>query len=110
MRDEIIRLMEIKTRFQSYIKEPRMMYTYIAPKQKQLFDKFFSIAAEQPTLSSSMYEVLSKNELTNAILIKYFSQTTDLEIYIASNDAYSSVMFNGTLREYIESNNIQFDY
>ncbi len=33
----------------------------------------------------------------------------ELELYMASNDSYSSIMFNGSLADYIQQEQIEFE-
>ena len=110
MKDRLNQLLELKRRFQPYLHDQELMYTYIAPKEKEFYDIFFKIAADQPTWSASMYEVLGNDKLICELLLEHFPPHTLLEIYVASDDSDNGIMINGTLAEYIKSENINFNY
>ena len=104
-------LLKIKERFQPFIKNQDLLYTYIAPKDKDKYELFFNIAGQEPTCSSTMYEVLCNNKVLEKILNDLgFLNNSELEIYIASKDINTPIMINGTLKQYIERENIDFDY
>lgn len=103
------KLNRTRVEFEPYIKG-KAVYTYIAPKNKQLYTKFFNIAQNLPALSGSMAEILSNGSKVRKILTDNFPKDTELEIYFATDDTYSSISLKGTLQQYIDRNNIHFDY
>ena len=104
------KLLLIKDEFQGHIKNPKLIYTYIAPKYEEEFKLFSSIVYELPTATNSFYEILNDVEKVEKIILENFSDSTELEIYVASIDVHSFIRLIGTLKEYIESEKIDFDY
>jgi len=110
MKKQYFKLEQVKENFKVYNKHPHIIYLYIAPKAEDLFKNFYSIVSELPTNSSSLYEILNNESTVRSILLKYFPDETELDIYIASNDTNSSIFINGTLRDYIQQEGIEFDF
>ncbi|RWZ83846.1 MAG: hypothetical protein EO766_17580 [Hydrotalea sp. AMD] len=108
MTEEIKRLESIQERFQPYIDNPNLVYTFIAPKDKSLFERFFKMATNLP--GSSLYEVLSDRNQVSELLLNNFPQDTVLEIYTGTNDEVTSIFAKGTLKDYIKQKQISFDY
>ena len=108
--NDLKQLLEIKSRFQPYITNPKLSYTFLAPKDEKQYEIFYMIAAEQPTWTSSMYEVLSDDQLILRLLIENFPLDTEMEIYVSSNDCFSSIRIKCTLQEYIKREKIAFTY
>ncbi len=104
------KLLQVKNEFQGHIKNPKLIYTYIAPSHEADFKLFSSIVNELPTSTNSFYEILNDDGKVEKIIAENFSDNSELDIYIASNDIHSVVRLAGTLREYIESEKIDFDY
>jgi hypothetical protein len=98
-------LLKIKLKFQPYIRDPKWFYTYIAPQNKKLYDKFILIVSNYP--SNTLYQVLSDINIVKNILLNNFDNDIDLEIYISTKDI-TSLMFTGTLDEYIAKEKIDF--
>ena len=101
-------LLEVKGRFQPHIKNPNLIYTYIAPKDQQEFDRFFVYVSRLPGISYStilsdqgkMQQVLQDLDMLN---------NNQLELYVASNDSNSPLMIKGTLTDYIQIEQIDFE-
>ena len=103
-------LIQIKHIFDSQYKKDKYLYTYIAPKDQNQFIRFTSHVMNTPALTGSMYEILSNNNSVRSILQENFPGDIELEIYIATDDRYSALAFQGALRDYIKRNNIDFEY
>ncbi len=110
MENQIISLTIIQRQFQRFIKNPNLIYTYLAPTDPELFNKFCELVREQPTRSQTICEVLGDLDQVCNILVNNFPKETELETYIASKDTCTSLILKGTLRDYIKSENIDFDY
>lgn len=110
MVDKIRYLDGIRNKFQQYIDSTNIVYTFIAPKDKSSYERFFRLAANTSTYSSSLYEVLSDNNHILEILINNFPEDTDLEIYTATNDTMTPIFAKGSLKDYIIKKGIQFEY
>lgn len=94
--------------FQSFLKNNRYLYTYIAPKDREKYFRFLE-RIYNSTISSSLYKILTNPDTVRKLLknLGYLTDT-ELEIYVATNDKYSTVWSNCTLQEYIDKENIQF--
>lgn len=110
MSDQIQYLTEAKNKFQIHLQHSPMLYTFIGPRDLNAFELFYSIAQDQPALSSSMYEVLSNEVLIQSILRSNFSDTEILDLYISTNDNYSQLIYQGLLSDYIKKQQINFNY
>lgn len=103
-------LLEVKRRFQPHIKNPDLIYTYIAPKDKEEYDRFFDYASRRPTIGMSLYEILADQGKVQQVLQNLdMLNNSELELYVASNDSYSSIMINSTLVDYIQHERIEFE-
>lgn len=103
-------LIQIKEFFDSQYKKHEYLYPYIAPKDQNQFKRFTSHVMNTPALLGSMYEILSKSSSVRSILQENFPEDIELEIYIASDDTYSSLVIQGTLKDYIKREHIDFEY
>ena len=104
-------LLEIKTRFQPFIKNPYLIYVYIAPEREDQYNRFFTLASLVPTLSNSMFEVLSNDSEVIKILSDNFSSDTNIQIYVGWNDAITSIVIKkGTLQDYVKQKKIDFKF
>ncbi len=101
-------LLEVKGRFQPYIKNPDLVYTYIAPKDQQIYDRFIGYVGRSPGMS--LYTILvDQGRVLQVLQDLDMLNSSELEIYVASNDSYSSIVINGTLADYIQYEQIEFD-
>lgn len=103
-------LIEVKNKFQSKIKNPKLEYTFIAPKEEKQFSNFMAIVERQPTISGSFYEILNNPNKVEELLINNFPISIELDIYYRTNDIFSNLIFEGTLREYIKKEGLNFEY
>lgn len=110
METQFERLNRIRFDFQPHITNPKLLYTFIAPKEKGQYDSFLEIVQGIPKMPLSLYEILSDIEAVKKILLEYFPKDIELEIYIANKDVYTYVFTNGTLKKYIEMEGINFEY
>ena len=95
--------------FESYLKNTDYLYAYIAPKDREKYFRFLE-RIYNSTFSSSLYKMLSNPEAVRKLLkILGYLEDTELEIYVANNDKYTTVWSNCTLQEYIEKENLQFE-
>jgi len=101
------RLVKCRYDFQPTIEREKLLYTFIAPRDKKSFNRFISKAGEQPTFS--LYAVLNSNDLVEKILQKYFQLNIELDIYIASKDMVSNPNLVELLEIFILKNNIDFN-
>jgi len=107
--EDFDQLMQKQQAFQSFLKDTRYLYTYIAPKDREKYFKFLE-RIYNSTVSSSLYKILTKPDTVRKLLDNLgYLEDTELEIYVATNDKYTTVWSNCTLREYIEKENIRFD-
>ena len=95
---------ELRIGLLSVITLAAFVWSFNFLKGKDLFN------AEQPTWTSSMYEVLSDDQLILRLLIENFPLDTEMEIYVSSNDCFSSIRIKCTLQEYIKREKIAFTY
>ena len=85
------------------------MYTYIAPKDREKYFRFLE-RIYNSSVSGSLYKVLSNHEMVRKLLKNLgYLEDAELEIYVATNDKYTTVWSNCTLQEYIEKENLRFD-
>jgi len=103
------KLLKTKNEFQNYIRNPKLVYTYIAPKNKYAYEKFRAIVDSLPTVIDSQYVILNDIKKVEQILFDHFSKNTELEIYVATNDIHTNIRLNGTLKEYIKNEKIEFN-
>lgn len=68
---QLSHLYEIKNRFQPFIKNPKTIYTFVAPSDKYEYDKFIEIAAQN--LGFSISSTLRNQQSVNNILNKYLA-------------------------------------
>lgn len=96
--------------FRAYYGEDKFLFTYIAPKDKELYFTFLRNIYNS-SISHSLSLTLS-NPHTVRKLLKDMNllENVEMEIYIASNDRYSTRWFNETLREFIRIKNLKFEY
>ncbi|MFP4620665.1 MAG: hypothetical protein ACLFM7_05100 [Bacteroidales bacterium] len=95
--------------FQSFLKDREYVYTYIAPKDREKYFRFLE-RIYNSSLSGSLYKMLSNPEAIRKLLKNLgYLEDTELEIYVATNDKYTTVWSNCTLQEYIEKGNIHLD-
>ncbi|MCF8336020.1 MAG: hypothetical protein K9H65_05405 [Bacteroidales bacterium] len=103
--DQLLRKQEA---FSSFLNSD-YLYTYIAPKDREKYFRFLE-SIYNSSVSSSLYKMLSDPETVRKLLKSLgYLEDTELEIYVATNDKYSTVWSNCTLQEYIEKENLQFD-
>ena len=102
------RLLIKRSKFQGFIKNSKLVYTYIAPKNEKDFGIFLSIVYNLPTTTNSLFEILSNTNKIEQILFEHFSENTELQIYVSSNDTHTSLSFNVTLEEYVKNENLEF--
>lgn len=100
-------LVKCRYDFQPKIEREKLLYTFIAPRDKKSFNGFISKASEQPTFS--LYAVLNSNDMVEKILQKYFQQNIELDIYITSKDSVSNPILFELLETFILKNNIDFN-
>ncbi len=108
--DKIKHLNSVREKFQPYIDNPNLVYTFVAPLNKDLFERFFRLVSNVPTGSSSIYEVLNNETFVTQLLVDNFDSNTDLEIYTATNDTMTSIFSKGLLKNYILQKKLHFDY
>lgn len=101
-------MIEIKNRFQSMIKNPKLEYTYIAPKEKKLHQKFLLLVEKQPTLTGSYSEILNNPDKIRILLEKNFLTNVELDIYYRTDDIYSDTVIESSLKDFIQRNGINF--
>jgi len=100
-------LQKIKIRFQPFIKNPDIFYTFIAPKNQIECDKFIQIAARKPGFTMS--SILKNDQKVRDIIHNYFSDSDDIELYIISDDKRTNSLIFGTVKDYIRKENIEFN-
>lgn len=102
--DQLVKKME---EFRPYLEDP-LLYTYIAPKDRE---KYFTFLASiyNSSASHSLYLRLSNPNVVRKILQDLqLMEDTELEIYVATNDQYAVHWMNKPLPEYIREQNINF--
>ncbi|MFO8233872.1 MAG: hypothetical protein R6U04_00510 [Bacteroidales bacterium] len=108
--NEFDRAVEKMQKFQTYLDDNKMLYTYIAPKEREKFFSFLA-AIYHSSATHSLYLRLSNPEVVKKILCDLkFPEDTELEIYVASNDNLSTQWYNKTLNEFIEEKGINYQY
>jgi hypothetical protein len=96
--------------FRSFYGEDRFLFTYIAPKDKEVYYTFLRNIYNS-SVSHSIYLTLSNPQNVRKMLSDMnLLEEVEMEIYIASNDLYSTRWFNETLREFVRQKNLPFDY
>ncbi len=105
--DRLVQQMEY---FQPYLKDQGMLYTYIAPRDREKFFKFLG-SIYHSSATHSLYLRLSNPEVVRKMLQDCgFWEDTELEIYVASNDRYAVQWMNKSLKEYIKEKQLDFQY
>lgn len=107
--EQITNLNNVRVKFQPYIDNSDLVYTYIAPKDKTLYARFLNLVVNFPD-ASSIYEVLSDETIIEELLEDEFDEKTELEIYVGTDDTSTQIFINGTLKEYIKRETITFEY
>jgi len=104
--NKIYGLKEIKRKFQPKIDKPELFYTFIAPKDNIEYDKFIEIVSGKPgwSLSSILRDEIKVDE----ILETYFGSSDEFELYIMSEDKNTAMIIQGTVRDYIKKEGIDF--
>jgi hypothetical protein len=106
---EIIKYLNgVREKFQPHIKNTNLIYTFVAPLDNNLFDRFFKLVRKVP--EGSIYEVLINDSIVIKLLVENFESNVDLEIYTATNDSITSTFAKGLLKNYIIRNKLDFDY
>lgn len=104
------RLVEIMEDFKPFLEKDPFFFTYIAPKDKEEFYRFLGFIYNS-SASHSLYLTLSKPEVVRKLLKDMrFSDNTELEIYVASNDQYAVQWINKPLDQYIHEQALDFQY
>jgi len=103
-------LMPVLEEFRSFFGEDKFLFTYIAPKDQELFYTFLRNIYNS-SVSHSLYLTLGNPHTVRKLLADMqMLQDTEMEIYIASNDLYSTRWFNQTLRDFIHKKNLKFEF
>ena len=103
-------LMPVLEEFRSYFGKDQFLFTYIAPKEKEAFYTFLRNIYNS-SISHSLYLTLCNPHTVRKLLADMnLLEDTEMEIYIASNDLYSTRWFNETLRDFIRKKNLKFEY
>ena len=75
-----------------------------------LYNRFINAINNSPSISGTLFEILNNGTLVRKYLKELFPEEIDLDIYIATDDRYSTFVINGTLRNYLQRERIDFDY
>lgn len=75
-----------------------------------LYNRFINTINNSPSILGTLFEILNNGTLVRKYLNDLFPKEIDLDIYIATDDRYSNYVINGTLRSYLQRENIDFDY
>jgi|GEM_PF-1393542 len=103
-------LLPVLEEFRSYLEEDEFLFAYIAPKDRELYYSFLRNIYNS-SVSHSLYLTLSNPQTVRKLLDDMdLLDETEMEIYVASNDLYSTRWFNETLREYSQKKNLKFEY
>lgn len=103
--DQVLRKQQA---FQSFLKDTDYVYTYIAPKDREKYFRFLERIYNSSS-SSSLYKMLTNPDTVRKLLKNLgYLEDTELEIYVANNDKYTTIWSNCTLQQYIERKNLQF--
>jgi len=103
-------LLPVLMEFRAYAGEDKFHFTYIAPKDEELFYTFLRNIYNS-SVSHSLYLTLGNPHTVRKLLADMdLLQDTEMEIYIASNDLYSTRWLNQSLREYVRNKNLKFEF
>jgi len=103
------KLNEIRFNFQNYTKNPKVINTFIGPKNANQFRRFEQILLKKTYLSGDYSETMSNIALGKDVLVEHFPDDTELEIYLFAK-GYSDFCIFGTLNEYITKYKIRFSH
>ncbi len=107
---EFDHLIQKMKEFRPYLDENKMLFTYIAPKDREKFFKFLGNIYNS-SASHSLYLRLSNPEVVRKLLEDSgFTEDTELEIYVSANDQFAAQWMNKSLKQYIEEKGIDFTY
>jgi len=96
--------------FRAYYGEDQFIFTYIAPKDKERYYTFLRNIYNS-SISHSLFLTLSDPQTVRKLLQDMkLLEDVEMEIYVASNDLYSTRWFNEPLREFIRKKNLAFEY
>ncbi len=96
--------------FRSYLGPQKMLFTYIAPKDRELYYTFLRNIYNS-SMSNCLYLTLSKPDTVRKLLSDMnLLEDTEMEIYIASNDLYATRWFNESLQNFIRRKHLDFEY
>jgi hypothetical protein len=103
-------LLPVLEDFRSYLGDEKFLFTYIAPKEREHYYTFLRNIYNS-SISHSLYLTLGNPQTVRKLLEDMqLLENTEMEIYIASNDLYSTRWFNENLRTYIRKHNLKFEY
>ena len=103
-------LLPVLEEFRSKIGPEQFRFTFIAPKEKELYYTFLRNIYNS-SISHALHYTLSNPQTVRKLLSDMnLLEEVEMEIYVASNDKYSTTWMNETLREYVAKMNLKFEY